>query len=111
MLIAQSTLSHIRQLDGTFGTRVHEPIAAYWMELGGSDDFRKLFHVGRLNIDNVEALVLDVEVPEVDPQIVATNESLAVAVYRYAVDVVGVCIGVCLSWHSRNDGIVMCKTR
>jgi hypothetical protein len=111
MLVAQSTLSHISQLDCAFGAGIHEPITAYRVELCSGNDFGQFLHVGGLDVDNVEALVLDVEVPEVDPQIVTANERFAIAVYRYAVDVVGKCVGVCLPRYCSNDSIVMCESR
>ena len=109
MLVAQCTLAHVGQLDRALGTCVHEPIAADRMEFRSRDDLCKLFHVGRLDINNVEALVLDVEVPEVDSQIVATNECLSIAVDRYAVDVVGVCVRIRLSWYCSNNCVVVCE--
>jgi hypothetical protein len=81
------------------------------MELGSCDDLRKLLHVRWLDVDNVEALILDVEIPEVDPQIIATDECLSIAVNGYAVDMVGVCVRICLSGYCRDDGIVMCEPR
>lgn len=60
MLIAESALSHIGELDRALGAGVHEPVTAGGMELGGGDDLGQLLHVCRLNIDNVEALVLDI---------------------------------------------------
>jgi len=63
MLIAESTFSHVCELDGAFATGVHEPIAALRVKFCGSDDLCKLLHVSRLDIHNVEALVLNVEVP------------------------------------------------
>jgi hypothetical protein len=107
MLITQRAFSHVGQFNGALGTGIHEPIAALWVELSRSDDFCQLFHVGRLDVDDIETLILNVEVPQIDPEIIATNESLAVAVDRYAVDMVGVCIGVCATGDSRNDGIVV----
>ena len=81
------------------------------MELGSRDDFSELLHVCRLDIDNVEALLLDVKVPQVDTQIVAADEGLSIAVHRDAVDVVGVGVGVCSAWHGGNNRIVMCEAR
>ena len=66
MLITQRALSHVCQLDGPFGACIHEPVAAHRVELGGGDNLSQLFHVGGLDINNVEALVLDVEVPQVN---------------------------------------------
>ena len=66
VLVTKGPLAHIGKLDGTLGARVHEPVAAHGMKLGSGDHFGQFFHVCRLDIHNVEALVLDVEVPQVD---------------------------------------------
>lgn len=63
MLVTQCTLTHVCQLNSSFGACIHEPITAYGMELGSSNDLRELFHVGRFDIDDVEALVLNVKIP------------------------------------------------
>lgn len=81
VLVTQSTLAHIRQLDCALGAGIHEPVAADGVKFSCSDDFCELFHVGRLDVDNVEALVLDVQVPEVDSQVIATDESLSVTIH------------------------------
>ena len=107
MLIAQGALPHVGQLDGSLGASVHEPVAAHGVELGGRDDLGQLLHVRRLDVDNVEALVLDVEVPQVDAQIVTADECLSVAVHGDAVDVVGVGISICTPRHGGHHGIVM----
>ena len=52
-----------------------------------------LYHRGGLDIDDVKALIIDPEVPQVDPQVVGRDERLVVAVDRYRVDVVGVRVG------------------
>lgn len=78
------------------------------MEFGRGDNFGEFFHVGRLDIDNVETLVLDVEVPEVNPEIIAAYEGLSVTVDGDAVDVV--CMGVCICppRYGGDNGIVVC---
>lgn len=111
VLIAKSTLPHIGKFDGAFGARIHEPIAALWVELCSRDNFGQLLHVCRLDVNNVEALVLNVQIPQVYPQVVTANKCLSVTVHGYAVDMVGVCVGVCLPGNSRNDGIMMCEPR
>lgn len=78
------------------------------MKLCSGDDFGQFLHVGRLDIDNVEALILNVEVPQVDAQVVTADECLAIAVDRDAVDVIGVGIGVYPSWNGCNDCVVVC---
>ena len=42
---------------------------------------RQQLNVRRLDVDDVEALILDVQVPQVYPKIIAGDERLAVAVY------------------------------
>lgn len=81
------------------------------MELSSSDNLSQLFHIGGFDINYVEALILNIEVPKVDSQIVTANESFAIAVDGYAVDVVrmGVCIGS--SRDSGNNGIMVCEAR
>ena len=80
VLIAQRLLPHVRQLDGAFRTRVHEPIAGDGMELRRCYDFRQLFHIRRLDIHDVEALILYVQVPQVYPQVVRADECLAITI-------------------------------
>lgn len=64
------------------------------MELCGGDDLGQFLHVGGLDVDDIKALVLDVQVPEIDAQVITADESLSIAVDRYAVDMV--CMGVCI---------------
>lgn len=80
MLVAESALSHICELDSAFRTCIHEPIAALGVKFGSCDDFGQLFHIRGLDVDNVEALILDVEVPEVDPKVITADKCLAIAV-------------------------------
>lgn len=77
------------------------------MKLGSSDDLRKLFHVCRLDVDDVETLVLDVQIPQVDSQIVARDERLPIRVNGYAVDVIGMSIGVGPSRDSSDNSIMV----
>ncbi len=107
MLVAQRAFAHIGELDRSLGAGIHEPVATLGVELSGRDHFCQLLHVGGLYVDNVEALVLDVEVPEIYAQIVTADEGLAVAVYRNAVDVVGMGIGICPPRHGGDDCIVV----
>lgn len=111
VLVTQGPLSHIGKLDGSLGTGIHEPIAAGRMELGGRDHFRQLLHVRRLDIDDVETLVLDIKVPQVHAQVVATYECFSVAVDRDAVDVIGMGIGVRPPRDGGHDGIMVCHAR
>lgn len=50
----------------------------------------KLLHIGRFNINNVEALVGDLQVPQVDAEVVRREVGLLVRVQRYGVYVVRV---------------------
>ena len=81
------------------------------MEFCSGDDLSQLFHVGRFDIHYVEALVLNIEVPKVDPEIVTANEGLAIAVYGNAVDVVCVSGRICPSWNGSNDRVMMGHAR
>jgi hypothetical protein len=107
MNVAESAFPHIRQFYGTLGRSVHEPIAALRMEFRRCDNLGQLFHVGRLDVDDVETLVLDVEVPQVDPEVVATDESLAIAVHGYAIDMICMGIGISLTRHRSNHRVVV----
>jgi hypothetical protein len=108
MLIAQGAFSHISKFDSSLGTRIHKPVTTEGMELGSSDNFGELLHIYWLDVHNVEALVLYIQIPQINSQVVAANESLPVAVDRDAVDVVCVCVGVCPTGYGGDDGIVMC---
>lgn len=110
MLVAKGTFAHISELDCALGAGVHEPIAAHGVKFSSSDDLSELLHVGRLDVHNVEALVLYVEVPQIYAEIVAADKCFAIAVDRYAVDVVGMGVGVGLPWHGRHDRVMMCQT-
>jgi hypothetical protein len=111
MLVAKSALAHVRQLDSSLGAGVHEPVTANWVKLGCCNDLGKFLHVGRLDIHNVEALVLDVEVPQVDPEIVTADEGLAITVHGDAIDMIRVGVGIRSPWDGGNDGIMVCQAR
>lgn len=111
MLITQRPLPHIRQLNRPLRTRIHEPITRRGMKLCRRNDLRQLLHIRRLDIDDIEALVLDVEVPEIYPQIIRGDESLAIAIDGNAVDVVGVCVRIDPSGYGGDDGVMMGHTR
>jgi hypothetical protein len=81
------------------------------MEFGGGNDLGKLFHIGRLDVDNVETLILDVQIPQIDAEVVTTDECLTVTVDGDTVDVIGMSIGVCSPGNSSYDSIVMCHSR
>ena len=111
MLVTQSAFSHVGELDGTFGACVHEPIAALRVELGCCDDFCQFFHIGRFDVDDVETLILNVEVPQVYPKIITANEGLPVAVDGYAVYVIGMRIGIRSARDGGNDSIMVRHAR
>ena len=110
MLITQRALSHIRQLDGSLGTCVHEPIAALWVEFGSCNDLGQFLHIRWFDVNDIEALVLNVEVPEVDSQIVTADEGLSITVDGDAVDVVSMGVCVCSAWDCSDNSIVVCHS-
>lgn len=111
MLITQRTLPHVCQFDGALATGIHEPIAALGMELCCCDDLSQLLHIRRLDVDDVEALILNVEIPKIDPKVITGDECFAVRIYGYAVDMIGMRIGVCSSWDSGHYSIMVGKAR
>lgn len=66
MLIAKRCRSHVAQSNRSFTTRIHEQVAVARMKLGGRDDLRQLLHVRWLDVDDVERLIGDLQVPQVD---------------------------------------------
>lgn len=68
--VAQGRRPHVAQPNGALAARVHEQVALGRMELGGRDHLRQLLHVRRLDVHDVEALVRDLQVPQVDAQVV-----------------------------------------
>lgn len=111
VLVAQSLLPHVRKFYGTLAGRVHEPIATLRVKFSRCNDFCELFHVSRLDIDDIETLVLDVKVPQIYSQVIRADECLSITVDRDAVDVIGVCVGICSPWYRCNDSIMMCQSR
>lgn len=107
MLIAQSVLPHIGQFNRSFRAGIHEPIAAFWMKLGCRNDFSQLFHVRWFDVNDVEALILNVEIPKIDAQVVTTYERLPIAIDRYAIYVVGMSVCVISARNSGDDGVVV----
>jgi hypothetical protein len=51
--VAEGGFTHVGELDGALGRRVHEEVTVYWVEFGGGDDFGKLLHICRLDVDDV----------------------------------------------------------
>lgn len=110
MLVTQRPLTHIRELDSPLRAGIHEPVAARWMELGCRNHFGKLLHVRGFDVDNIEALVLDMHVPEVYAEIVAADKRFAIAIHRDAVDVVCMGIGIGPSRNGGHDGVMVGET-
>jgi hypothetical protein len=79
------------------------------MKFSSCDNFCQFFHIGRFDVNNVETLILYVEVPEIDSQIVTADKSLPIAVDRYAVDVIGVSIGIRAARNCGNNSVVVCQ--
>ena len=77
------------------------------MKFCSGDDFGEFLHVCRLDVDNVEALILNVEVPQVYSKIIATDEGLAVAVDGDTVNVICMCVCIRPPRHGSDDGIVV----
>jgi hypothetical protein len=77
------------------------------VEFRSSDNFCQFLHIRGFDVDNVEALVLDIQIPQVDPEIVTTDKGLAVAVYGDTVDVIGMGVGVGASGHGGDDGVMV----
>lgn len=110
MLVTKSAFSHICKFNCTLRACIHKPVAADGVKLGSGNDLGQLLHICRLDVNNVETLVLDVQVPEVDSQIITTYEGLSIAVDRDAVDVIGMGIRVCASRNRGDNGIMVRHT-
>ena len=70
MSVTQGSHPHVTQADEALARAVHKVVAVGWMELGSCNHFCKLFHVGWLDVNNVKALVRDIQMPQVDAQVV-----------------------------------------
>eukprot|EP00967_Tisochrysis_lutea_P029052 scaffold33950_cov29-Tisochrysis_lutea.AAC.3 len=70
-----------------------------WVEVGRRDDLGERLHVGRLHVHDVEAGRVVIEIPHVEPQVVAGHERLAIRVQSNRVDVVR--FGVAVTTRSR----------
>src|SRR5262249_2674408 len=69
------------------------------------------FHVCWLDIHNVEALILNVQIPKINSKVVAADESLAIAIDRNTVDVISMSICVGFSGYGSHHCIVVSETR
>lgn len=81
------------------------------MEFGCCNDLGEFFHVSWFDVNDIEALILDVEIPEIDPQVVTTDEGLSVAVDGDTVDMIGMSILVRSTRHRSDDSVMMCQAR
>jgi hypothetical protein len=70
-------------------------------------DFGELLHVCGLDVNNVEALILNVQVPEVNPKVVTANKRFTIAVHRNAVDMIGVRVGIRLLRYCGHHSVMM----
>lgn len=111
MFVTQSPLPHIRELDGTLGAGIHKPVTADWMELGRGNDFGELFHIRGLDIHNVEALVLNIEVPQVHTEIITADKGFTITVHGDTIYMVRMRVGVCSPRDSGDHGVMVCQTR
>ena len=53
MVVAQSPLPHVAELDGALAAAVHEKVALNGVKLCSGDHFLELLHVCRLDIHDV----------------------------------------------------------
>lgn len=111
MRVTQRAFTHVSKLDGALAAGIHEPVATLRVEFGSGDDLGQLLHVGRLDVDDIEALVLNVKVPQIDPQVITGNERLSITVYGNAVDVISMSIGIGASRDSGHNSIMVCHAR
>eukprot|EP01085_Mycamoeba_gemmipara_P000144 Mycagemm_TRINITY_DN9885_c0_g2::TRINITY_DN9885_c0_g2_i1::g.144::m.144 type:complete len:232 gc:universal TRINITY_DN9885_c0_g2_i1:1157-462(-) len=70
VLVAESRVAHVAELDGALGAAVHEYVTLARVEVGAGDDLGELLHVGRLDVHDVERCIRNAQVPEIDAQIV-----------------------------------------
>lgn len=110
MFVTERSLAHVGKLDGTLGASVHELVAADGVEFSRSDHLSQLLHVRRLDIHNVEALVLNVEVPQVHSQIITADKGFAITVHGNAIYMVRVSIRVSSPWDGGDHGIMVCQS-
>lgn len=103
-MIAERGLTHVTELDNSFAGTEHEEITLLWVTLGSSDDLGQFFHVGRLDIDNIEAVISCLEIPEIDAKIISGDKSLGITVQRDGVDVIGMSASENASGGGRHHG-------
>lgn len=93
MSVAQGRRTHVAQPNRALAAAVYEQIALDGMELGRRYDLRQLLHVRWLDVDDVEALIGDLQVPEIYSEIVGGEIRFLVRVHRNRVYVISVCVG------------------
>ena len=71
MLVTKRVLSGIVQLDGSLAATIHEEITVVGVEGSRSNYFREFFHVGRLDVNDVKALIRNLHVPQVNAEVVS----------------------------------------
>ena len=86
MLIAERRRTHVPKLDRALAGAVHEDAAVQRMILRRRNHLRhasqsmgltawernlgQLLHIGGLDVEDVEALVADAQIPHIDPEVV-----------------------------------------
>ena len=68
--VTQRVGPHIREPNRPFTARVREQVTRPGVELRGGDHLREVLHVPRLDVHDVEARVVAVQVPQVDAQVI-----------------------------------------
>ncbi len=94
MPVAESSHSHVTKADEAFARAIDKVVAVCRVKLGGSNNFRQFLHVGRLDVDYIEALISYVQMPEVDAQVISRKVCLGVRVNRDRIYVIRVRVGV-----------------
>lgn len=51
--ITERRVTHVRKLDVTLRTRVHEQVTMLWMELSGGNDLREFLHIDRFDVYDI----------------------------------------------------------
>mmetsp|Transcript_19826 Transcript_19826/g.61903 ORF Transcript_19826/g.61903 Transcript_19826/m.61903 type:complete len:396 (-) Transcript_19826:545-1732(-) len=88
--VAEGGGAHVAEADAAARGGVEEGVAVDRVEVGRREDLGERLHVCRLDVDYVEAALSVSQVPQVEPQVVAGEERLAVGAERHRVYVVRV---------------------
>jgi hypothetical protein len=78
--VAQCRDPHVLELDEALAIAVGKKVALLRVELGRGDDLGELLHVGGLDVEDIEALVRHVQVPQVDAQVIGGDEGFPIRV-------------------------------